>query len=473
MNKPLSLVALTVALGILAPAFGSPTAAQGQGGGPPDWTPAVRHDTSRPLREIPGKPAVSTRDDFEVKQHLPATPQGQPDNALQNFAVAPMAAAGGFGFDGIGEGNPQVPFNVQYAPPDTTGEAGITQYVQWVNAAFAVFDKATGTKLYGPAAGSTLWTGFGGPCESHNDGDPIVQYDQLANRWVMTQFALVSGNFMQCVAVSQTDDALGAWHRYAFAYDSFPDYPKLSVWPDAYYITFNMFGATGSSFTGGRVCAYDRAKMLNGLPATQICRHDNSQGSFLTADLEGTVLPPAGTPNYVMNRSVNGILLWRFVPNFTNGSSTWTGPTVLPTASYTAACSRACVPQPSTQQKLDALGDRLMYRLSYRNLGSRQSLVVNHSVSSGGVVNVRWYEFDATGGVVTVRQQSTYAPGDGQYRWMGSAGMDKQGNIAVGYSVSGSTTRPSISRASTAPGPPPTGGGGPDRATRSWRSRRC
>jgi hypothetical protein len=117
---------------------------------------------------------------------------------------------------------------------------------------------------------------------------------------------------------------------------------------------------------------------------------------------------------------------------------------VLPTASYTAACSRACVPQPSTQQKLDALGDRLMYRLSYRNLGSRQSLVVNHSVASGGVTNIRWYEFDATGDVVTTRQQSTYAPGDGQYRWMGSAGMDKQGNIAVGYSVSGSTTRPSI-----------------------------
>jgi hypothetical protein len=290
MKKPLLLFALTVGVGVLSPAVVSLTvSAQGQGGGPPSWTPAVRHDTSRPLREMPVQPPVSTREDYAVKQHLPAPTQTQPDNAAQTFAVAPLAATAGFGFDGVGENNPAVPFTVNYAPPDTVGEAGTTQYVQWVNVSFAVFDKATGTKLYGPAGGNTLWTGFGGPCESRNDGDPIVQYDQLANRWVMTQFALVSGNYLQCVAVSQTSDALGAWYRYAFSYESFPDYPKLSVWPDAYYITFNMFGASGASFTGGRVCAYDRAKMLSGLPATQICRHENTQGSFLASDLEGTV----------------------------------------------------------------------------------------------------------------------------------------------------------------------------------------
>lgn len=445
MNKSLSVFALALGVGIFATPTGHTIAvlAQGQGGGPPEWVPAVRHDTSRPLREMPALPAVNTRQDFEVKKPLPGPPTPQQDAALQSFAVSAIAAASGTGFDGIGEGNPNFPYSVNVAPPDTVGEPGLTQYVQWVNLAFAVFDKATGTKLYGPAGGNTLFTGFGGPCESRNDGDPIVQYDQLADRWVMTQFALVSGNYMQCVAVSTTSDALGSWHRYAFAYSQFPDYPKLSVWPDAYYITFNMFGATGGSFTGGRICGYDRAQMLSGLPATQVCVQNNAYASSLAADLEGKALPPSGTAAYVLNRTTSGVNLWRFTPNFTNGTASITGPVALPVAAYTSA-SGTSVPQPSTTQRLDSLGDRLMYRASYRNLGSRASLVVNHSVVSGGVVNIRWYEFDVTSPTATVRQQSTYAPGDGSYRWMGSIAMDKIGNIGVGYSVSSDTVRPSI-----------------------------
>jgi hypothetical protein len=393
---------------------------------------------------MPALPGVVTREDFEVKQPSPGAPAQQTDQALQQFAVSPIAALASTGFDGIGEGNPNFNYNVNAAPPDTVGEPGLTQYVQWVNSSFAVFDKATGTKLYGPAGGNTLWTSFGGPCESHNDGDPIVQYDQLADRWVMTQFALQSGSYMQCVAVSATSDALGSWHRYAFSYSEFPDYPKLSVWPDAYFITFNMFGPSGASFTGGRICGYDRAKMLSGLPATQVCVQNNAYASALAADLDGKTLPPAGTAAYVLNRSTSGVNLWRFAVNFTNGTSSITGPTALAVAAYTAACGSSCVPQPSTTQKLDVLGDRLMYRASYRNLGSRAALLVNHSVASGGVVNVRWYEIDVTNATPTVRQQSTYAPGDGNYRWMGSIAMDKLGNIGIGYSVSSATVQPSI-----------------------------
>lgn len=447
MKNPLRVLALALGVGIVAASALVPKTAvlaQGQGGGPPEWTPAVRHDTSRPLREMPALPAVSTRADFEVKQPTQAPPTTQTDSAVQQFAVAPIAALASAGFDGVGEGNPNFNYNVNSAPPDTVGEPGLSQYVQWVNSSFAVFDKATGTKLYGPAGGNTLWTGFGGPCESRNDGDPIVQYDQLADRWVMTQFALQSGNFQQCVAVSATSDALGAWHRYAFAYSQFPDYPKLSVWPNAYYITFNMFGTAGTSFTGGRICGYDRTQMLSGLPATQVCVQNNAYASSLVADLEGKALPPAGTAAYVLNRSSSGVNLWRFTVNFTTGTSSITGPVALPVTAYTAACSQSCVPQPSTSQRLDALGDRLMYRLSYRNLGNRAALVVNHSVSSGGVINIRWYEIDVTNATATVRQQSTYAPGDGSYRWMGSIAMDKIGNIAVGYTVSSGTVRPSI-----------------------------
>lgn len=420
--------------------------AQGQSGpqGPPEWLSAVRHDTSRPLRDMPPTPGVSTRADFAVKQAPPTPQAGGTDQSVQTSLVTAMAAAPGIGFDGVGEGNPQFAFNVNYAPPDTTGEAGLTQYVQWVNTSFAIFDKATGTLQYGPAGGNTLWTGFGGDCETRNDGDPIVQYDHLADRWVMTQFAIRSGNYLQCVAVSQTSDARGSWHRYAFAYADMPDYPKLGVWPDAYYITFNMF-AGGATFTGGRVCAYDRARMLNGLSATQIC-YQIPYASLLASDLDGKTLPPAGSPNYVLNRGNNSLNLWKFTPNFAApASSTFTGPTSIPVSAFTAACSRTCVPQPGTTQKLDALGDRLMYRLSYRNLGTREALAVNHSVATGSVIGIRWYELDITGGVPSVRQQSTFAPADGQYRWMGSIAMDKVGNMAVGYTMGSATTRPSIS----------------------------
>src|SRR5205823_3580543 len=122
----------------------------------------------------------------------------------------------------------------QWAPPDTNGAVGATQFVEVVNGSFAVLDKATGTALYGPAAFNTVWQGFGGGCETNNDGDPIAQYDKAANRWVMTQFSVSTKPYFQCVAVSATADATGAWYRYAFPMTYFPDYPKLGVWPDAY-----------------------------------------------------------------------------------------------------------------------------------------------------------------------------------------------------------------------------------------------
>jgi hypothetical protein len=442
MKASSALVILAAAVVITSSGRG--TGAQGLAVGRPEWSAASRHDTSRPLREMPARPAISTREDFEVKHETPKPEAAQADPSIQSIVVAPLAAVNGMNFDGVGEGNPQFPFNVNYAPPDTVGEAGKTQFVQWVNASFAVFDKSSGTRLYGPAGGNTIWTGFGGDCETRNDGDPIVQYDQLADRWIMTQFALRSGNYLQCVAVSQTDDATGAWNRYAFSYSEFPDYPKVGVWPNAYVITFNMFGVNGTSFTGGRVCGYDRAQMLVGGPASQVCVQI-PYASLLPADLEGKTLPPAGTPNYVLNRGTNALNLWKFTPNFASpASTTLTGPTSIAVNPFTAACSKACIPQPGTSQKLDVLGDRLMYRLGYRNLGTREALTVNHSVVAGSVTGVRWYEIDVTGGAASVRQQSTFAPADGQNRWMGSAAMDQAGNIGIGYSIGSATMQPSI-----------------------------
>src|SRR5262249_44558558 len=150
------------------------------------------------------------------------------------------------------------------------GAAGPNHYVQWVNEAFAVFDKTTGAILYGPAAGNTLWQGFGGPCETYNDGDPIVLYDHIANRWLFSQFAVTQGSpYLQCVAVSQTPDPLGSYYRYSFSYTLFNDYPKFGIWPDAYYVTQNLF--QGNTFKGSNVCAYDRSRMLSGQLPTQVC----------------------------------------------------------------------------------------------------------------------------------------------------------------------------------------------------------
>jgi len=335
---------------------------------------------------------------------------------------------------------------------------GAFQYVQWVNESFAVFDKSTGRIAAGfPKAGNTLWTGFGGPCEANNDGDPIAQYDKAAGRWVLTQFSVTNpstNGYLQCVAVSTTSDATGTYSRYAFSYggSQFNDYPKLGVWPDGYYVTYNIFN-NGQTFAGSKVCSLDRAKMLIGAAATQVCfQTSTAYGGLLPADLDGANAPPPGAPEYVMNFGSNSLNLWKFHVDFaTPGNSTFTGPTSVPVAAFTAACSGggACIPQSGTSQRLDSLADRLMYRLAYRHFADgHESLVVNHTVKVNGtkrkeVDGVRWYELRSPATAPTVFQQGTYAP-DATSRWMGSIAMDKLGDIAVGYSASSSTIHPGI-----------------------------
>ncbi len=410
---------------------------------------AVKHDLSRPLRTIPPSPpfAGPQREAREPKP-LPLPPQAQAaDPVLQTQPSSTLSATSGMGFDGIGIPN----YAVQYAPPDTNGAAGTTQYVEWVNVAFAVFDKSSGLMVYGPAAGKTLWQGFGGPCEQYDDGDPIVLFDKAAQRWIFTQFAVSQGApYMQCVAVSTTSDATGSYDRYSFSYSNFNDYPKLGIWPDGYYVTYNMFKPLGFTyqFLGSRVCAWDRAAMLAGAAtATEVCvQLSSSYGGLLPADMEGSTPPPSGSPEYALNFGSNSVRLWKFAVNWASpSSSVFTGPANIPVAAFSAACSGGgtCIPQMGTSQKLDSLADRLMYRLSYRNFGDHESIVVNHSVTAGTSVGVRWYELRNPGGTPTVFQQGTYAP-DSAYRWMGSIATDAVGNMLMGYSVSSSSLKPSI-----------------------------
>jgi hypothetical protein len=421
----------------------------------PEVIPAERQDVSPALRNIPIiPPAKGVRRVIPLRPtHSVEAPAIQQDPVLQQTVGPLVGTTAGLSFAGVGEGD--YGFSDCCAPPDTNGAVGATQYVQWVNLSFAVFDKATGNLLYGPAAGNTLWSGFGGACETNNDGDPVVQYDEAANRWVMSQLSVTNGPpFYQCVAVSTTSDATGPFNRYAFQFSAFNDYPKLGVWPDAYYLSFNQFNSSGTTFLGAEACALDRTAMLAGNSATSICfPMSSSVASLLPSDLDGSTAPPAGSPNFFLNFGKNSLSLWKFHVDFgTPSNSTFTGPSTMSVPSFSPACGGGtCIPQPNTGQQLDSLGDRLMYRLAYRNFTDHESLVVNHAVAVGGgrgrgsktSVGVRWYEIRNPGSGPSVYQSGTFAP-DSAFRWMGSIAMDKVGNIALGYSVSSGGIFPSI-----------------------------
>jgi hypothetical protein len=406
------------------------------------------------IREIPLGP-LPNRDEASTNQPV------APDPGMQQAPGGSSMPAPIANFEGVNN------VNAIY-PPDTQGDVGPNHYVQWVNLSFAIYNK-TGTLLYGPANGSTLWSGFGGPCETTNDGDPITLYDPLADRWLMSQFALPSypnGPFYQCVAVSTTADPLGTWYRYQFTWpgNKMNDYPKFGVWPDGYYMTVNQFASGTGAWAGAGVAVLERSKLLSGLPATMqyfdLNSVDANFGGMLPSDLDGTP-PPAGAPNYfaeVDDSSWIGpsdaMRLWRFHVDWATPANTTFGlsglpNTILPVAGFTPLCmgTRNCIPQPGTAQGIDAIGDRLMYRLAYRNFGTHQSLVVDHTVdASSGRAGIRWYEVRDPGGTPTIYQQGTYAGDtpDTEHRWMGSIAMDGTGNIALGYSVSSGTVYPSI-----------------------------
>ena len=411
--------------------------------GPVEVNDAQQHDVSPPLRDIPNAGRKNTGPDNPLRL-IPRQFLHHQDPVIQTSTSGYVATTGFLNIAGVGNGD--YGFVPNAAPPDTNGAVGDTQYVQWVNESFAIFNKTTGALVYGPVAGNTLWSGFGGGCQTNNDGDPVVAYDKAANRWVMTQFSVTTTPYLQCVAVSTTSDATGTWNRYSFSQPSFNDYPKIGVWSDGYYISFNMF--SGNTFAGGRACAFERTKMLAGNPASQICfQLSTLYGGLLPADLDGSTPPPAGTPNpfVAFGNDAASLDIWKFHADFATPANSTFVHSNLAAPAFSPACNGGgtCIPQSGTTQQLDSLADRLMYRLGYRNFGDHESLVLNHSVTAGSSVGIRWYELRGISGTPTVYQSGTYAP-DATYRWMGSIAMDKVGNIAVGYSASSSSIHPGI-----------------------------
>ncbi|HJW21566.1 MAG TPA: carboxypeptidase regulatory-like domain-containing protein [Candidatus Limnocylindrales bacterium] len=471
LTAGLAGVAMVVALAIgLQPKAGGPElAAPGSGhyvvsaaasaNGPVEVATGVfmgadqKHDKSVPLRQVRPDPvrALPAQDEGDGDQG--ASRSGHvnvADPVVQATLASPAMPGTAKNFDGI----PYPGVACNCAPPDTNGEVGATQYVQIVNEGFQVWDKATGSSVYGPAGITTLWSGFGGVCQSAGDGDPVVLYDQLAGRWLVSQFAGSSVPTDECVAISTSSDATGSWYRYDFHLGSnFFDYPKLAVWPDGYYMSDNVFNSLGTSFLGPQPFVFDRARMLQGLSAT-FQTTAGALGSaldpMLPADVDGSTPPPAGAPeSFVMWPGNGAYATYHYHVDWTTpANSTFSLFSSPAAAGFTQLCptSRACVPESgvSSSSYLDGLADRLMFRLAYRNFGDHESVVGNFTVSSGGVAGVRWFELrNVTAGPETVFQQSTYQP-DSTWRWMGSAAMDHNGDIAVGFNASSASIVPQL-----------------------------
>jgi hypothetical protein len=379
-------------------------------------------------------------------------------------------------------------------PSDNTLAVGPSHVFQIVNSQLAIYTKQ-GAAVYGPVATHTMFAGMGGVCESRPNGDSVVRYDQIAKRWlvVMPIFRRTvfdadrskagqpakpgnaarasvgrpglpppvppapargqappppaDGTYAMCYAVSVTEDPLGDYYRYTFERPLFPDYPRPAVWPDGYYVPTS----TGDDVIQKHACVVERAKMLKGEPAREQCVIVDGVNFLNNADLDGTALPLPGAPNIVMAAGGtqlkgvlgdDGIYAWKFHVDWDEPSkTTLEGPVKIPVAPYQYLCGGQltnCVPQPGSDRKLDAQGDKIMARLVYRNVGGREAIVAVHSVNTdAGGGGVRWYEFtvDAKRDL-HLAQQSTFAP-DRFYRWMASPAIDRRGNIVIGYSYGG------------------------------------
>jgi len=476
--RPALLFVATAALALQL----APGAAQAQRASlaKPQFSEAVAFDVSRAARDIApmsggGRFALPESGLLDVRPdrgHIAPDAGYRGDGALSKMSAAGPAAKKMdvfANFEGLSNVDNFNLFGFRVNPPDPVGDVGPRHYVEMVNLAYAVYDK-TGNLVAGPFAIGDLWAGF--PVEDCTDpsGDPIVLYDQHVNRWILSQFTTRGPVYYDCVAVSQTPDPTGKYYRYAFVTQPdpdlpggtfFPDYPKYGVWTDSYLMTTRDFGEVDEY--GISVYALEKAKMISGNPkarAVQFFLDSNVVpleligDGLLPADMDGRRRPQADVPapilgsqddDYVYGATFDALNVFELSVHWNaTPEASLTLAAQLPVAEFDSnfPCgpSRGCLPQPgiaNPDQWIDVLSyrQRVTHRLAYRNFGTYETMVTNQSVEAKpGIAGVRWYEVRRVNGVYSVYQQGTYSP-DSVNRWMGSAAMDRDGNIAIGYSV--------------------------------------
>jgi len=414
----------------------------------------VRVGKSKPMREIaqnfkPGTLHKTGAGDYEVPNRPPVAlsprDEGRIDPAWQRQSgesvAAPLVV-----IEGLSSDDNAAAFGSRVMPPDVNGDVGLNHVVETVNLLFRVWNKS-GTPLIPATPVNDLWSGFGGNCELNNDGDPVVFYDEINDRWVISQFVF---SVSQCIACSETGDPLGAYNLYEFSTPG-NDYPKMSNMPDAYYGTIRNFSGTfkmdAHAWNGAKIRAGDPSAEMIVQTLTGVSGIDG----VMPADLDG---PAAATPPGGLflghDDAGNRLYLYTLTPNFPAGTSTLTGPTFIPVTAYSSAFAGGffgtSIPQPGTTQKLDVIAPFLRFSLHYRNFATHQTLIANHVVDINDFTDhagERWYELRNTGSGWTVFQSGSYAP-DANHRWMGNAAMNGGGDIGLGYSLSSSSVSPSV-----------------------------
>ncbi|HEX9731447.1 MAG TPA: hypothetical protein VGG06_05605 [Thermoanaerobaculia bacterium] len=443
----------------------------------PNHGRATRHDVSPPLSEmalpLPAKSGLQVEVNPiqpPARTPGPGAAPGFQDPSLQTSGeprpgAAPTPAPS-LVFEGLSDDDNAAIVGGRVVPPDTEGDVGLDHYVQWNNLILAIYDKDTGAIVAGggPFAGNSLWSGFGGVCETTNNGDPIVLYDHLAGRWFLSQFAINFG--VQCVAVSQTGDPRGPYDRWEFEVspNQNNDYPKFGLMPESYVLTLRDFPSSVPFFASAVL--FDRKAMLAGDAAPRFVKDGLTCGALDCVDgwqpphLEGPP-PPGGTPVVLTKvwdddfdgpvTGCDGVRLWQFDVDWN------VNPPATAFFSLGTACgagfdndmcgffNRNCIPQATVSQLLDPIDELQMYRAQYRHAATHDTLMVNTTVDAGGDrAGQHWIELRNSGLGWAIHQQGTYAPADGLHRWMGSIAKDGDGNIALGFSTSSATTFPSI-----------------------------
>ncbi len=367
-----------------------------------------------------------------------------PEEVLQT-SQGSGATATGSGFPGASNDDNAAIVGGMVAPPDTDGEVGASHFVQMINLLTTIYDKS-GNEVSASFPSDAFWSGIGGNCEAYNSGDPVVLYDETNNRWLVSQFAFPSNlnTFSQCVAISQTGDPTGGYHRYEFPFDNigFNDYPKHGIVSDSITMMANLFSKRGPffNFSGTFLGVMDKAAMYAGNEATLIGFNiGNGEFGFVAGDLDGSGSAPAlfGT---AMSTS-NAFDIWQIDVDWSTENASVNQVASIPITSYDgdlcSASREACIPQPDGGPSLEAMSDRLMHRLQIRDFGAYRTMVTSHAVDVGdGRAGIRWYELRESGGTWSLYQEGTFGPSDGLNRWMSSAAMNAAGDIGIGYLVS-------------------------------------